>query len=246
MNGRNNNMKKCIPVICIICMLLLNMVSIKAAETVLSIDSVNAGQGGSVDVPIRISGNSGIAGAVIRIDYDSSLTLTGVKKGTAFSDLTLTPPKDYSVKPVTLVWDGIDADATNGIIAILTFTVPEGSGFYGISASYAKGGIYDGALNDIDVLVTNGGITVGGQENELVINGVSPVSLSLRGEETGAVCAALYKSGKLIEINVMSAAAEITPQMSKINEADTLQVMWWRNMTDATPMCPMQILNLDN
>ena len=51
---------------------------------VVSADSVTAEAGATVDVPIRITGNTGILGAKITVQYAEGLTLTKISAGEAF------------------------------------------------------------------------------------------------------------------------------------------------------------------
>ena len=144
---------------------LFSPITNAADETSITIDSVVAqNDENSIDVPIKISGNTGICGAVISIQYDSRLTLINVEKGSALSSLTMTKPGNFSDNPVRLVWDGLEPDKTNGIAATLTFSAPKSAGVYDISISYTKGDIVDGELNPVAVHTENGSITRQGEE----------------------------------------------------------------------------------
>ena len=119
-------MKRLIALLCVLAMFL--SIPVYAAETtpVISADRVTAKAGETIDVPIRITGNTGILGAKITVQYDEKLTLTAVTAGEAFSDLVMTKPGKLTDNPVSIVWDGIDAQATAyGVIATLTFKAPE-------------------------------------------------------------------------------------------------------------------------
>ena len=90
----------------------------------LTVGTVTAGKEDSVTVPISISDNHGICGASISVTYDKALTLTGIQGGDGLSSLTMTRPGDLTANPVIILWDGVNADTSNGNIALLTFTVP--------------------------------------------------------------------------------------------------------------------------
>ena len=138
-----------------------------ADGTGIAIDNIVAqNDESSIDVPIKISGNTGICGAVISVQYDSRLTLINVEKGAALSSLTMTKPGNFSDNPVRLVWDGLEPDKTNGIAATLTFSVPKSAGVYDISISYTEGDIVDGELKPITVRTENGSITRQGEETK--------------------------------------------------------------------------------
>lgn len=116
----------------------------------------------TVDVPITLSGNTdGITGLALSISYDSGITLTNVTRGSALSDMTMTPGGDISADPYNITWDTLDADTTNGTIVILTFSVPASSEKdYSINATVLS--IYDFDMNDIEHTVTNGKLTAAG------------------------------------------------------------------------------------
>ena len=128
----------------------------------LSVGSATTRAGQTVDVPIEIADNAGIAGMVLHMSYSPALHLVGIKSGEALKTLNLTASADLSQNPVTLLWDGLVADETNGVIAVATFQIDSDAkeGDYPISLSYDDGTIYDNDLNDVDATITNGKITV--------------------------------------------------------------------------------------
>lgn len=145
---------------CLICLLLIPINAAYANNTEIYIGDVTAMGGKTVDVPITLSGNSGICGANIVISYDKSLQLTGITKGSALPSLSMTKPGDMTSNPFTIVWDGMEADSTNGTIAVLTFKTPSNAGKYSINVSYDEGDIVDGTLSPVSVTLKNGSITV--------------------------------------------------------------------------------------
>lgn len=132
----------------------------------ISVDQVTVVDEDSIEVPVRIVNNKGLLGVTITIAYDHTLTLTDVKAGTAFSSLIMTKPGDLSEKRIKILWDGIEADATNGVIAVLTFKKPLKSGTYPIEVSYEKGDIIDGNLQVVEVEMNNGSIMLMGASDE--------------------------------------------------------------------------------
>ena len=219
-----------------------------AFETALQIDRVVCEHGTTVDVPIRISGNTGIAGAVIKVFYDNMLTLTDVNKGDSFDKLTFTPPAKLTSNPITLLWDGIDADNSNGVIAILTFSVPNDDGNYRIYATYEAGGIYDGNLNDVDVELVEGGITISAEEQvseiNVNINSEYDIQLYLNQIGKGNVYIALYDyQNKLAELKIYPISENITAELEKLNNGHHIKVMCWDGDT-LQPMCSCEKINL--
>ena len=182
---------------CIALLILGSSFSVFASSDspILSVGQVSAEGGASVEVPISISGNPGVCGATIMVTYDDRLNLTAVSAGDAFSSLTMTKPGDMSVNPVNILWDGTDADKSNGVIAKLSFTVPKSAGTYPVSVTYAPGDIVDGDLNPVTLSIENGSITVQSQEMkdqeaaaavEEVINSMDPTDKASVAEARAA------------------------------------------------------------
>ena len=163
-------MKKLWEILCMITLLLCTGTQAFAATNpTITVGKVTAEAGESVDVPISISNNTGICGATISVSYDEDLVLTAVNGGDAFTSMTLTKPGKLTANPVNLVWDSMEADFTNGTIAVLTFTVPETSGTYDVSVSYDNGGVVDGDLMPVTLNVVNGSIAVEEQGSAAVV-----------------------------------------------------------------------------
>ena len=128
--------------------------------TVTVVSATVTPDAGSVTVPLKITGNNGLAGALVSVSYDKALTLTGIKAGSALGSLTCTPGGDLTANPVKILWDGEKADKTNGDIAYLTFTTPQAAGDYTISVSGDAGNFYDNDLKDVPVSFVSGAVTV--------------------------------------------------------------------------------------
>ena len=156
-------MKKLLSLLCIVGMLFGMGVPVYA-ETggpTLMIDNLVANAGEEIEVPIRISNNTGILGATITITYAKELTLTKVQKGDALTSLTMTKPGKLSANPINIVWDGeSDAYVSNGAIAILTFTAPKVNGRYSITISYKSGAVIDADLKPVSLDIENGTVEV--------------------------------------------------------------------------------------
>ena len=56
---------------------------------VMAVDTMTVSPGQTVEVPIRLSGNTGLAGIRLTISYSQSLTLTQITKGEALSTLVI-------------------------------------------------------------------------------------------------------------------------------------------------------------
>ena len=160
--------KRAITTLCVFSMLLSVLITAHASGIMLTTGSevVEKGSGTeSVDIPIVISGNTGIIGMTLTIHYDDGLTLTGVNKGNAFTSLTMTKPGDFSANPVKITWDGeADNDNGNGTAVILSFDVPKNvEKEYPIEISVS--GVIDKDIDRINVTTENGKIAVVSQSH---------------------------------------------------------------------------------
>lgn len=157
------------------CLVLLVMVFcisfyVKGAvmgQTELAVSSITANVNDeNVIVPIKVENNKGICGMQLTISYDNNLVLKDVASSTALSCLSMTPPGDFSQNPVTILWDGIEADSSNGEIVLLTFENPKKIGNYDIIASFEEGDIVDNNLQPIKIKLTNGSIIIKDNSSE--------------------------------------------------------------------------------
>ena len=128
----------------------------------LVVGNVTGKAGDTVEVKVTLSDNEGIAGMVLNLTYDEELTLVEAVQGDALPNMAFTAPGDYSKNPVNLVWDAMEADASNGHIVTLKFQISEDAEErdYEVNLSYKPGAICDNDMNDVDFTITNGVITV--------------------------------------------------------------------------------------
>lgn len=131
----------------------------------ISVESVGAAPGSSVQVAVRVTDNPGILGARLEVAFDDGLTLVGAENGEAFSMLTMTKPGKFT-SPCRFVWDGqeiADEDVRDGVILTLTFAVAEDaqSGVrQNIHISYKAGDFVDQDMNPLSVNMADGGVDV--------------------------------------------------------------------------------------
>lgn len=141
-------MKKILSILCTVALLCSFMVSVSAAAPTLTVATINAEAGASVDIPITIENNTGLCAAKFLVTYDSALKLTKVSAGSTGlkADKTVfTEPGDLTANPVGLLYYTVvpAGDATNGEFAVLTFTAPAAAGTYKISISVDEDNTYD-------------------------------------------------------------------------------------------------------
>lgn len=128
----------------------------------IAIQSVRVQPGKAVTVRLDLSANKGISNMRLQLSYPDGFTLENIQKGDALSTLFFTPPGKLTANPVNFVWDGTDADTSEGCILELTFRVADtvSPGDYKIHMSYQKGDVLDNDLEDIDLTLQDGAVTV--------------------------------------------------------------------------------------
>lgn len=141
-----------------------------SSNTSISVEDVIAVQDEEIKVPIKISNNQGICGATISVSYNENLVLKDISKGEALKDLTMTKPGDLTANPFNIVFDGVEEDASDGVMAYLYFESLSDVGTYDISVTYADGDIVNGDLEPLEVEMINGKVKIvsdsGGNEGE--------------------------------------------------------------------------------
>jgi len=127
----------------------------------ITIGDVEAKAGEEIKVPLSIKDNPGIVGFILDVTFDTNvLTYINATPSTALGNLTLTTPGNVNAQPLVFLWDGLDADNTNGEFVVLTFKVADTAtaSEYAISASIRS--VYDQDLNDVNVIIENGTVEV--------------------------------------------------------------------------------------
>ena len=207
--------------------------------------TINQGTGTeTVEVPISISGNTGILGMTLTVAYGDGLTLTNVVKGDALSSLTFTKPGNFSANPVNLVWDGeADADIANGVIATLTFTVPKGTAKeYPITLTTK--GVFDDNLDDVSVTTRAGKIsTVRYTGTQTIISECSKIFTvdPINVENGKIIILALYKDGQFIEMQYAVNHKE-TIVFTTNKAYSNVKVMVWDSLANLNPICDVEIV----
>ena len=243
-------MKKAIVLSLILSILCMSLnISVLASENIIiSVDNINSQSGGIVDVPIHISGNTGICGATILVTYDNRLELTNIAQGSSLSTLTMTKPGDMTSNPFVIVWDGQDEDKTKGTIATLVFTTPKEEGIYNISVSYQNGDIVNGKLLSVSLSVKNGSITVKNDDTapikpitsttvkKLTSTYKFNISSEIELNEENVIVATYDENGKLISLNITTFDGDTEGSISipKNSNIRYAKVFVWTNN-----LCPL-------
>ena len=129
---------------------------------IVTVSDTKAKPGKTVTVKVDLSANKGISNMRLQMSYPEGFTLESIQKGDALSTLFFTPPGKLTANPVNFVWDGREADTSEGCILELTFRIADtvAVGEYSISLSYQKDDVLDGSLEGIDLALQNGTVSV--------------------------------------------------------------------------------------
>ena len=128
----------------------------------IAVSSVRARAGQTITVKVDLSANKGISNMRLQMSYPEGFTLESIQKGDALSTLFFTPPGKLTANPVNFVWDGTEADMSEGCILELTFRIADtvAAGEYSISLRYQKDDVLDGSLEGIDLALQSGTVSV--------------------------------------------------------------------------------------
>ena len=129
---------------------------------IVTVSDAKAKPGKTVTVKVDLSANKGISNMRLQMSYPEGFTLESIQKGDALSTLFFTPPGKLTANPVNFVWDGTEADMSEGCILELTFRIADtvAVGEYSISLSYQKDDVLDGSLEGIDLALQSGTVSV--------------------------------------------------------------------------------------
>ena len=209
----------------------------------ISVGNVKAKIGSEIKVPINISDNPGICGAALSVSYDKSLKLSGISYGEALTSLTMTRPGNLLSNPIKIIWDGLEADNTNGSIAILSFITPNEAGQYNISVAYEQGDIVDGNLDPIKINTKSGTITVEEpQKINVNISGKQVLIGDSSNSDQKVIISYFDDQGLLKSIKTYPVADEIQDEANQ--DASFAKVMLWNSLTKMRPMCTTETVNL--
>ena len=160
--------KRIVALICIVVFVFsscLIFAIAKSVNTEISVETVEAHLGETVEVDVSIDNNPGVLGAVLTLSFDDGLTLINANSGDAFSSLNMTPPGEFS-SPCNFVWDGAELnedDIKNGTILTLTFRISDNASagdIYSIVVSSEADEILNSDLNPVSVDFNSGKVII--------------------------------------------------------------------------------------
>lgn len=129
--------------------------------TCITAKYVSAKAGEEIEVPVSISRNVGLTGLCLALGYDSeAMTLTGYRYGDALSNLDFTKPGNIEANPINFLWDGIDADSSNGEILTLIFKVSDTANVGEYLVDLTVKTACDQDIEDVETTVYDGKVVV--------------------------------------------------------------------------------------
>ena len=155
----------------------------------------------------------------------------------------MTRPGNLLSNPIKIIWDGLEADNTNGSIAILSFITPNEAGEYNISVAYEQGDIVDGNLDPIKINTKSGTITVEEpQKINVNISGKQVLIGDNSNSDQKVIISYFDDQGLLKSIKTYPVADEIQDEAN--HDASFAKVMLWNSLTKMRPMCTTETVNL--
>lgn len=137
--------------------------STDATKPTIYVDSKTFSPGENVKINVNVSNNPGIAGAILKISYDSKLKLVKAENGEKFAKLNFTQPGNLG-NPSTFLWDSESGQVSDdGIILTLTFSVSDevkANENLKISVSSSQGDIYNENLDDVEFNFIDGFVSL--------------------------------------------------------------------------------------
>lgn len=128
-------------------------------EPTIYIESKTFASKTQVKIDVNVSNNPGIAGAILKISYDSKLTLIEAESGEKYAKLNFTKPGKFG-NPSVFLWDSESGKVSDdGTILSLTFNVSDETKpdeKLKICVSCSQGDIYDENLNDVNFKTIDG------------------------------------------------------------------------------------------
>lgn len=139
----------------IVLMLCIGFIAFASDSYVVSSTDVTAKQGDSITVPINLSGNKGLMGFRISVNYPNNhLLLKNVSSGSITKNGMLnTTIKDYVANEGSfdILWSNSSGVSGDGTLAIIAFSVKSEAknGECSIKLSFSQEDTFDGEFNDV-------------------------------------------------------------------------------------------------
>ena len=146
-------------------------VSIVANESspAIIVDTVSGNQGDTVEMPIRIQNNPGIAALNLSISYDNTkLKLLNAEDGKILGTSTYLTTDSLTKIPYILSWDDLSTENNtgNGIVATLKYEILASEGNADVELTVNQRSTYNVDLEEVAFSVMSGAVIVKAAESQ--------------------------------------------------------------------------------
>ena len=159
----------------------------------ITVGSATADVGSTIEVPIIMENNPGVAAVSLDITYDNTkLSLASVEDGKILGTSTFLSGKDMTMIPYTLNWDDLsdDNNTGNGTLAILTFNVLESDAAdTTIEVSVNQKSTFNVDFEDVDFETQKGLITINKSSQDSTTTSSSTTTTKLTTTSTSTTSA---------------------------------------------------------
>ena len=207
----------------------------------LVVGSAAAGAGEEVVIPVSMTANPGVAVVALRVSYAKDVTLVKVNdKGVLGA---YTHGKELTANPYKLYWNNniIEEDIVyTGDIVELTFKINDdatiGDKNIEISYDYDKFDIINVAADPVKFNITNGSITVKGEEfGKMSLAGIPEESVTYNGE-AHVISVAGLEDGATVSYTVNNVAVDAVDNTISLTNAGTYKIVAKVTKTGFTPV----------
>ena len=170
-------MKKILTLLLVLSMALTTCTVVFADGFNVIVDNKTASAGERVEVEVHFENNTGILSATFDLSYDTErLELIEVKDGRLLQGGTFSP--NYKSNPYRMIWNSASYNnfTDDGTLVTFKFAVLDNaeSGKAFVNINYDEDNVFDVNLNNVDINVVNGSVTVIGADDNEVSGGRRP------------------------------------------------------------------------
>jgi len=118
--------------------------------------------GDTIQVPVQIQGNPGLASLKFSVEYDTLLELTNVAFNSAFGNMVTAPQPYTNPQSITMISPLSDITA-NGLFATLTFQISDiapDNYSAAVNVTFRAADIFNGAKEPVEMTAVNGVVNV--------------------------------------------------------------------------------------
>lgn len=131
----------------------------------IAVGTVSANTGDTVEIPISMSNNPGIAALSLGISYDTEkLKLVSAEDGKILGTSTFLANNHLDAVPYTMNWDDLGAENNvgNGVLAVLQFEVlADAPDTAAVEIAVNQKSTFDSDLNEVQFATVDGSISIG-------------------------------------------------------------------------------------